>query len=60
MNTRYLQLLKTESLYNAIRGLIGLAAMVYEPLYYGREMATIKLSAGYSCTAKSVRSRNIS
>ena len=34
--------------------------MVYEPLYHGQEMATIKLSAGYSCTAKSVRSSNIS
>ena len=43
-----------------MRDLIGLAAMVYEPLYHGREMAAIKLSAGYSCTAKSVRSSNIS
>ena len=28
--------------------------MAYGPLYHGREMATIKLSAGCSCTAKSV------
>ena len=40
--------------------LIGLAAMVYEQLYHGREMATIKLPSGRSCTAKSVRSSNIS
>ena len=42
------------------KDLIGLAAMVYEPLYHGREMATIKFSAGYSCTGKSVRSSNVS
>ena len=35
-------------------GFDWLTAMVYEPLYHGREMATIKLSAGCSCTAKSV------
>ena len=34
--------------------------MVYEPLYHGQEMAAIKLSAGSSLTAKSVRSSNIS
>ena len=31
--------------------LIGLAAMVYEPLCYAREIATIKLSSGHSCNA---------
>ena len=34
--------------------------MVYEQLYHGQEMAAIKLSAGSSLTAKSVRSSNIS
>ena len=34
--------------------------MVYEPLYHGRDMVAIKLSAGSSLTAKSVRSNNIS
>ena len=38
----------------------GLAAMVYEPLYHAQEKATIKLSSGCSCKAKSVRSSNIS
>ena len=40
--------------------LIGLAAMVYDPFYHGREMVTIKLSSGCFCTAKSVISCNIS
>ena len=40
--------------------LIGLVAMVYEPLYYAREIATIKLSSGCYCKAKSARSSNIS
>ena len=39
--------------------LIGLAAMVYEPLYHARGMATIKLSSGHSCKTKSTKSRNI-
>ena len=42
------------------RDLNGLVAMVYEPLYHAREIATIKLSSGCSCKAKSVRSSNIS
>ena len=49
--------------YNAIPGiadLIGLAAMVYEPLYHSEEIAIIKLSSGCSCLAKSTRSSNIS
>ena len=33
--------------------------MVYEPLYHGREMVTIKFCTGYSCTTKSVRSSNV-
>ena len=41
-------------------GFDWLAAMVYKPLYHGREMAAIKLFAGSSLTAKSVRSSNIS
>ena len=32
------------------RDLIGLAAMVYEPLYHAREIATIKLPS--SCSAR--------
>ena len=44
-------------LYNS-RHLIDLAAMVYEPLYHAREIATIKLSSGCSCKAKSARSSN--
>ena len=41
----------TGSFFNATsRDLIGLAPMVYEPLYHAREMATIKLSSG--CFAK--------
>ena len=39
---------------------MGLAARVNEPLYHAREIATIKLSSGCSCKAKSARSRNIS
>ena len=35
------------------QGLIGLAAMAYEPLYHGREKATIELSSGCSCKAQS-------
>ena len=42
------------------KGLIGLAAMVYQPLYNGREIAAIKLSSSCSCKAKSARSSNIS
>ena len=42
------------------RDLISLAAMVYESLYHAREIATIKLSSGCSCKAKSARSGNIS
>ena len=41
------------------RDLIGSAAIVYEPLYHARENATIKLSSGCSCKAKSVGSSNI-
>ena len=33
--------------------MIGLAAMVYEPLYHAQEKATIKLSSACSCKAKS-------
>ena len=33
--------------------------MVYEQLYHGQEKAAIKLSAGSSLTAKSVRFSNI-
>ena len=52
---------KTGSLYNAIPGIwIGLATMVCEPLYDAREIATIKLSSGCSCKAKSARFSNIS
>ena len=40
--------------------LIGLAAVVYEPLYHAREIATIKLSSGCSCKAKSAGFSNIS
>ena len=36
------------------------AAMVYEILYHARETATIKLSSGSSCKAKSARSSNVS
>ena len=56
------KLVKNGSLYNAIPGrdLIGLAAMVYEPLYHAREIATIKLSSGCSCKAKSAKTSNIS
>ena len=39
---------------------IGLAAMVYEALYHAREIATIKLSSGFSCKAKLARSCNVS
>ena len=42
------------------RDLIGLAAMVYEPLYHAREIATIKLPSSCSCKAKSARFSNIS
>ena len=35
--------------------LIGLAAMVYEPLYHAREIVTIELSSDCSCKAKSAR-----
>ena len=42
------------------RDLIGLAAMVYEPLYHARKMATVKLSSLCFCKAKSARSSNIS
>ena len=42
------------------RDLIGLAAMVYEPLYHVREIATIKLSSDCYCKAKPARSCNIS
>ena len=40
--------------------MIGLAAMLYKPLYHAREIETIKLSSGCSWKAKSVRSNNIS
>ena len=40
--------------------LIGLASMVYEPLYHAQETETIKLSSNCSCKAKSARSSNIS
>ena len=40
--------------------LIGLEAMVYDPLYHGRATATIKLSSGCSCKAKSATSSNTS
>ena len=40
--------------------LIGLAAMVYEPLYHAREIETIKLSSNCSCKAKSAKSSNLS
>ena len=54
-------LLKTGSLYNAIQGnLIGLATVVYEPLYHAQEKANIKLSSGCSCKAKSARCSDIS
>ena len=44
-NSVYLLLLKTGSLYNAnSRNLIGLEAMLYEPLHHAREIATNKLS----------------
>ena len=36
--------------------LIGLVAMVYEPLCHAREITTIKLSSGCSCKAKSADS----
>ena len=39
--------------------LIGLAAMVYEPLYHSQEKATIELSSACSCKAKSERYSNI-
>ena len=39
-------------------GFIGLATMVYEPLYHGRKITTIKLSSDCSCKAKSARSNN--
>ena len=42
------------------RDLIGLAAMVYDPLYQAREIATIKLPSSCSCKAKSARISNIS
>ena len=45
---------------NNNNNLICLAAMVCEPLYHAREIATIKLSSGFSCKAKSARSSNIS
>ena len=41
------------------QGLIGLAAtvaVVYEPLYHAREIATVKLSSDCSGKAKSARS----
>ena len=41
------------------RDLIGLAAMVYEPLYHAREIATIKLCSDCSCKAKSASSSNV-
>ena len=37
------------------RDLIGLAAMVYEPLYHAQEIATIELCSGCFCKAKSAR-----
>ena len=40
--------------------LIGLAAMVYDPLYHAREIETIKLSFNCTCKAKSAKSSNIS
>ena len=39
--------------------MIGLAAMVYEPLYHAREIETIKLCCGCSCKAERARSSNI-
>ena len=42
------------------RDLIGLAAMVYEPLHHAQEKATIKLSSVCSCKANSARCSNIS
>ena len=36
-----------------LKDLIGLAAMAYEPLYNTQEIATIKLSSGYSWKSKS-------
>ena len=43
------------------KALIGLAAKVCEPLYHGREKATIKLSSGScSCKAKAARYSNVS
>ena len=47
-------------LYNGISwDLIGLAAILYEPLYHAKEIETIKLSPGCSSKAKSARSSNI-
>ena len=50
-------------MYNAIldSNLIGLVAIVYEPLYHSQEIVTIKnkLSSGCSCKAKSARSSNL-
>ena len=41
-------------LYNGISwDLIGLAAILYEPLYHAKEIETIKLSPGCSSKAKS-------
>ena len=37
------------------RDLIGLAVMVYEPVYDAREIVNVKLSSGCSCKAKSAR-----
>ena len=56
----YFSLLKLDHcIINSI-DLIGLAAMVYEPLYHAREIETIKLSSKCSCKAKSAKSSNIS
>ena len=52
----YTLLLKTGSLHN----LIGLAAMVYEPLYHAQEIETIELSSGCFLQCESTRSCNIS
>ena len=42
------------------QGLIGLEAMVYEPLYHALGIETIKLSSDFSCKGESVRSSNFS
>ena len=47
---RYTLLLKTGSFLCNSRDLIGLAAMVYKPLYHAREIANIKLSMGLFST----------